>query len=157
MLKIGEMVKMLKFAGPLSCTPPPLQNFPLQLQHLQHFAGNVEDCPLTTSTSSTFPLFRALVLKNTKKGSSEPVLKMASDCSQERFFRSWDDLLLKKRVSTSKMFDVDKSPFLPQTQGVEGFSWVIGAQMVRRQPYKYMGLQGAFIKISDFIRFIKVF
>ena len=65
-LKTGEMLKMLKFAGPLPCTPPPLQNFPLQLQHLQHlqhFPGNVEDCPLTTSTSSTFPLIRVLVLK----------------------------------------------------------------------------------------------
>ena len=37
------------------------------------------------------------------------------------FFRSWDDLLVKKRVSTSKMFDVDKWPILHRNLGKRVF------------------------------------
>ena len=81
MLKIGEMLKMLKlqkaklqhFAGNVADVEDVEVageifgrgggRISLQLQHLQHFPGNVEVLGFLTSTSSTFPQFKHIFIK----------------------------------------------------------------------------------------------
>ena len=119
------MLKMLKFAGWMP--PPTPQNFPFNFNIFKISWEMLKIPPLQPSKKP---------YKNRHFGTG---LKKAPNCSQKRSLGFADELLSQKGASPQTFLTVISHLFLtPNAERNRVFFWMVGAQMVRAQPYIYI-------------------